>query len=227
MSHNTWIHRLVRPIVKPLVGLPITPNQLTTLRLTFGLSASVACMVGGQTWLGIGGALFVVAHLLDRADGIFARLSGKTSRFGHRYDLVSDAISNAMIFVGIGVGLRDGPLGWWTALLGLVAGLAVLAIVGVVVEVEGREGERAAELPSMAGFDPDDGMLAVPVLIWLGLSLPLLYLAASSRPCSRCSLPGNTGVSCVGRSADRPHRAAGSQLARERSCECRPGRGSG
>jgi phosphatidylglycerophosphate synthase len=182
MSHNTWIHRLVRPVVKPLVGLPITPNQLTTLRLTFGLSASVACMVGGQTWLGIGGALFVVAHLLDRADGIFARLSGKTSRFGHRYDLVSDAISNAIIFVGIGVGLRDGPLGWWTALLGLVAGLAVLAIVGLVVEVEGREGERAAELPNMAGFDPDDGMLAVPVLIWLGLSLPLLYLAASITP---------------------------------------------
>jgi phosphatidylglycerophosphate synthase len=182
MSHNTWIHRLVRPVVKPLVGLPITPNQLTTLRLAFGLSAAGVCMVGGQTWLGIGGALFVVAHLLDRADGIFARLSGKTSRLGHRYDLVSDAISNAMIFVGIGVGLRDGPLGWWTALLGLVAGLAVVAILAMVIRAERQKGERAAELPSMAGFDPDDGMLAVPVLIWLDLSLPLLYLAASITP---------------------------------------------
>jgi phosphatidylglycerophosphate synthase len=169
-------------MVERLVGSPVTPNQLTTLRLAFGLSASAACMVGGHTWLGIGGALFVVAHLLDRADGIFARLSGKTSRFGHRYDLVSDAISNAMIFVGIGVGLRDGPLGWWTALLGLVAGLAVVAILAVVVQAEGQKGERAAELPSMAGFDPDDGMLAVPVLIWLGLSLPLLYLAALITP---------------------------------------------
>jgi phosphatidylglycerophosphate synthase len=182
MSHNTWIHRLVRPVVKPLVGLPITPNQLTTLRLTFGLSASVACMVGGQTWLGIGGALFVVAHLLDRADGIFARLSGKTSRFGHRYDLVSDAISNAIIFVGIGVGLRDGPLGWWTALLGVVAGLAVVAILGMVVWVEEREGERAAELPSMSGFDADDGMVVVPIALWIGWSLPLLYVAAAVTP---------------------------------------------
>jgi hypothetical protein len=34
----------------------------------------------------------------------------------------------------------------------------------------------------MAGFDPDDGMLAVPVIIWLGWSLPLLYLAASITP---------------------------------------------
>ena len=182
MSHNTWIHRLVRPMVEPLVGLPVTPNQLTTLRLTFGLLASVACMRGGQTWLGIGGALFVIALLFDRADGILARLSGKTSRFGHRYDLVSDAISNAMIFVGLGVGLRDGPLGWWTALLGLVAGLAVVAILAVVVQAEGQKGERAAELPSMAGFDPDDGTLAVPVLIWLGWSLPMLYLAASITP---------------------------------------------
>jgi archaetidylinositol phosphate synthase len=182
MSHDTWIHRLVQPMVEPLVDLPVTPNQLTTLRLAFGLSASAACMVGSQSWLSIGGALFVVAHLLDRADGIFARLSGKTSRFGHRYDLVSDAISNAMIFVGLGVGLRDGPLGWWTALLGFVAGLAVVAILAMVVRAERQKGERAAELPSMAGFDPDDGMLAVPVFIWLGLSLPLLYLAASITP---------------------------------------------
>src|SRR5512144_755979 len=163
MSHNTWIHRLVRPVVKQLVDTSVTPNQLTTLRLAFGLSASAACMVGGHTWPGIGGALFVVAHLLDRADGMFARLSGRTSRFGHRYDLVSDAISNAMIFVGIGVGLRDGPLGWWTALFGVVAGLAVVAILGMVIWAEGREGERAAELPSMSGFDADDGVLVVPI----------------------------------------------------------------
>ena len=113
---------------------------------------------------------------------MFARQSGKTSRFGHRYDLVSDAISNAMIFVGIGVGLRDGPLGWWTALFGLMAGLAVVAILGIVVRAEGREGERAAELPSMSGFDADDGMVVVPIALWLGWSLPLLYVAAAVTP---------------------------------------------
>jgi phosphatidylglycerophosphate synthase len=169
-------------MVEPLVGLPVTPNQLTTLRLTFGLLASIACMRGGQTWLGLGGVLFVIALLFDRADGILARLSGKTSSFGHRYDLVSDAISNAMIFVGIGVGLRDGPLGWWTGLLGLVAGLAVGAVLLMVVLAEGQEGERAAELPNLAGFDADDGMVFVPIALWFGWALPLLYLAASVTP---------------------------------------------
>ncbi len=182
MSHSTWIHRLVRPLVEPLVDSSITPNQLTTLRLSFGLLASAACMVGGQGWLSVGGALFFIALLLDRADGILARSSGKMTRFGHRYDLVSDAISNAMIFVGLGIGLRDGPLGGWTALLGAVAGLAVVAILGVVIWVEGREGERAAELPSMSGFDADDGVLVVPIVIWLGWSLPLLYVAAAVTP---------------------------------------------
>jgi phosphatidylglycerophosphate synthase len=182
MSHNTWIHRVVRPLVEPLVDSSVTPNQVTTLRLTFGLCASAACMVGGQTWLSVGGALFVAGLLLDRADGILARLSGKKSRFGHRYDLVSDAISNAMIFVGLGIGLRDGPLGWGGTLLGLVAGIAVVAVLGIVVGVEEQEGERAAELPSIAGFDPDDAMLAVPLMIWLGWSIVLLCLAGSVTP---------------------------------------------
>ena len=182
MSHNTWIHCLVRPLVEPLANSSVTPNHVTTMRLIFGLSASAACMVGGQGWLSVGGALFVIALLLDRADGILARSSGKMTRFGHRYDLVSDAISNAMIFVGLGIGLRDGPLGWWTALLGVMAGLAVVAILGMVVRAEGRAGERAAELPSMSGFDADDGIVVVPIALWLGWSLPLLSVAAAVTP---------------------------------------------
>jgi phosphatidylglycerophosphate synthase len=182
MSHNTWIHRLVRPLVEPLVDSSVTPNQVTTLRLILGLSASAACMTGGQTWIGIGGLLFLISVLLDRADGTLARLSGKKSRFGHLYDLVSDAVCNAMMFVGLGIGLRDGPLGSWTTLLGVLAGLAVGAILLMVVWAERQEGERAAELPNVAGFDADDGMVVVPIALWLGWALPLLYLAASIAP---------------------------------------------
>jgi phosphatidylglycerophosphate synthase len=169
-------------MVEPLVDSPVTPNQVTTLRLIFGLSASAACMAGGQTWIGIGGVLFLISMLLDRVDGTLARLSGKKSRFGHRYDLVSDAICNAIIFVGLGIGLRDGPLGGWTVLLGVLAGLAVGAILLMVVLAERQEGERAAELPNLAGFDADDGMLLLPIALWLGWALPLLYLAAFITP---------------------------------------------
>ena len=182
MSHNTWIYRLVRPVVELFVDSPVTPNQVTTLRLLFGLSAAAACMAGGQTWIGIGGVLFLISLLLDRADGTLARLSGKKSSFGHRYDLVSDAVCNAIIFIGLGIGLRDSPLGGWAVLLGVLAGLAVGAILLMVVLAERQEGERAAELPNLAGFDADDGMMVVPIALWLGWALPLLYLAASITP---------------------------------------------
>ena len=176
------MHRLVRPVIEPLADSSVTPNQVTTARLIAGLSASAACMVGGQTWIAIGGVLFVISMLLDRADGALARLSGKKSRFGHRYDLVSDAVCNAMIFVGLGIGLRDSPLGDWTVLLGVLAGVAVGAILLMVMLAELQAGERAAELQNFAGFDADDGMIVVPIAMWVGLALPLLYLAASITP---------------------------------------------
>ena len=36
MSHHTWLHRIVRPAVRPLVGTAVTPNHLTALRLITG-----------------------------------------------------------------------------------------------------------------------------------------------------------------------------------------------
>ena len=40
MSHNTWIHRGVRILVRPLAKTPVTPNQITTLRLLTGIGAA-------------------------------------------------------------------------------------------------------------------------------------------------------------------------------------------
>ena len=58
MSHNTWIHRIVRVGVRPLVATPVTPNQLTTLRLASGLAATAAFAVGDEDLAGLGrGAL--------------------------------------------------------------------------------------------------------------------------------------------------------------------------
>ena len=47
MSHNTWIHRAARVAVRPLAAGPITPNQVTTLRLAVGL-VSVSSVVTGE-----------------------------------------------------------------------------------------------------------------------------------------------------------------------------------
>ena len=182
MSHNTWGHRLVRFCVRPLVHTPVTPNHLTTLRLLTGLGASALLAVGSPAALAWGAGVFVLSMLLDRADGELARLSGKRSAFGHKYDLVTDGLCNTLVFIGLGVGLSGGSLEWRAIPMGVLAGLAVAAILFLTLRLEALRGERAAELGGAAGFDPDDGILVVPTLIWFELAEELLTAAAVGAP---------------------------------------------
>lgn len=182
MSHNTWIHKGVRGLVRPLARTPVMPNHLTGLRLLTGIAAAAAFAVGSDDWRNVGAAVFVVSLVLDRADGELARLTGKTSEWGHRFDLVVDALANSLAFVGIGIGLRQGGLGLWALPLGVLAGAAVAVVLWLVVRLESAQGPRAAELPQAGGFDADDAMLAVPLALWLGFVEPLLVAAAVGAP---------------------------------------------
>lgn len=182
MSHNTWIHRVVRHGVRPLVGSRITPNHLTGLRLVTGIAATAAFAVGTPGWRAWGGAIFLVSLLLDRADGELARLGGKTSPWGHKFDLVSDAFCNAVVFVGIGFGLRYGDFGLWATAMGALAGAAIVTILWLTLRIEAARGERAGEIKGVAGFDPDDAMFVVPPIIWAGWPEALLVAAAIGAP---------------------------------------------
>ncbi len=182
MSHNTWTHRLVRLAVRPLVGTGVTPNHLTSLRLITAIAAAVAFALGTPGWRAWGGALFLVSILLDRADGELARLGGQSSAWGHKYDLFSDASSNALVFLGIGIGLRDGGFGPWAVVMGLLTGIAIAAILLLVLRVEALKGQGAAEFESTAGFDPDDAMLIVPLLVWIGWAEALIAAGSIGAP---------------------------------------------
>lgn len=165
-----------------MVDTPITPNHVTTVRLAAGIAAAVAVAVDTELWRDIGAGIFLLSILLDRADGELARLSGKSSPGGHKYDLVADAVSNALIFVGLGIGLRESTLGYWGIPLGAVAGAAIVVVLCQVMRTEAEKGARAGELRGVAGFDPDDAMLAVPLAIWVDWSDQLLIAAAIGAP---------------------------------------------
>ncbi len=182
MSHNTWIHRFVRLGVRPLAHTRLTPNHVTTMRLATGVAAAAAYAAGtadGYFW---GGVLFVASILLDRADGELARLGGKATPWGHTYDLCVDALCNAIIFLGLGWGLRDGALGLWAPAMGALAGLSVAAILFMTLKTEALGGQRAGEIKGVAGFDPDDAIAVVPVVVWLGWPRELLIAAAIGAP---------------------------------------------
>lgn len=178
MSHDTLIHRLVRPAVRMVAPLGVTPNQVTTLRLVGGLGAA-ACFAGPGHWPTTGGVVFLLAMLLDRADGELARQTRQFSAAGHRYDLVSDGLSSALAFWGLGIGASHGTV--WPAVLGLVAGLGIAVLFWQlnVLQLAEVQGTRLAEGITV---DPDDAMVLVPVLVWTGATLPMLAVAATVTP---------------------------------------------
>ena len=182
MSHNTWLHLMVRnSVVKPLARTKVSPNQLTTIRMITGIAAA-GCMAIGPGWQVIGGVTFTFSVVLDRIDGDLARLTGRTSAFGHRYDMISDAVCNGLVLIGLGIGLRDGDFGAWAVLMGLLAGASVASILWMVMKMEDASGARVAELPNFFGFDADDAVLLIPVFIWLGKAEGLLATACILAP---------------------------------------------
>ncbi len=88
---RTWDARLARRLVTPLVGTPVTPNHLTTLRLLIGLAGAWCLTQPGFGWINAGALLIVLSNFVDHTDGELARISGQSSKLGHFYDLASDA----------------------------------------------------------------------------------------------------------------------------------------
>jgi phosphatidylglycerophosphate synthase len=182
MSHNTWIHWIVRPIVRPLAKSHVTPNHLTALRLATAAASAFMLAIGDAAWSNAGGVVFLISLLLDRADGELARQSGKSTPWGHRFDLISDYSANVLVFLGIGIGLRGSALGPGAIAMGLIAGCAIAGIFWLISRIERHEGVGAAAFPSAAGFDPDDAMLVVPLAIWLNAEQLILVAAAIGAP---------------------------------------------
>jgi phosphatidylglycerophosphate synthase len=191
MSQNTLIHGLVRPVVRAVAThTGLTPNHVTTLRLATGLAAAIAFAQGADGWVAIiGGFIFLLSMLLDRADGELARHTNQMSLAGHRYDLVSDCMVGVCTFIGIGMGVVNtaGPNALWLgALAGL--GIGVLFLELNVLKLGSVRGH--ALFGGRIRVDPDDAMIVVPVFVWCGLAVPMLIAAAVLTPLAALGVGG-------------------------------------
>lgn len=176
MTNAPWDARLAALIVRPLCDSWVTPNHLTTLRLASGLGA--AFFFGNGAWPYLAAWLWSISTFLDHTDGELARMSGKQSRCGHFYDLMTDAVATMGLFIGIGWGLMGSPLGKWALFMGLVAGIAIAIIFHLRNDIEQRYGKAATKQPSFLGFEAEDTLYLLPLIIWLdGLILFLLTAA--------------------------------------------------
>ncbi len=174
--------RLAAWLIRPLLATRVTPNHLTTVRLLVGLAGCAALAIGGSPWSNTGAWLFALSNFLDHTDGELARATGSHTRFGHLYDLGSDALINALLFLGIGIGLRHGELGSLAPLMGLVAGIAVSLIFHLRYLIEEGHGKEATRQPRLGAFEAEDVLYLLPLVSLAGALEGFLIAAAIGAP---------------------------------------------
>jgi archaetidylinositol phosphate synthase len=180
-----WDARLARRLVAPLKNTWVSPNHLTTLRLLVGLAAALAFCPGTFGCSNVAALLLVISNFLDHTDGELARLTGKTSRIGHIYDLASDALITVLLFVAIGIGVTLRPdldFAVPPLLLGAVAGSSVALIFYLRMRIEGVHGKLAVQQPSLGGFETEDVLYMLPLATLCNALPPLLLIAAVIAP---------------------------------------------
>ena len=209
-----WDARLGRRLVTPLKDSWVTPNHLTTVRLAVGLAGALAFTPGTWGWTNLAALLVILSNFLDHTDGELARISGKTSRIGHLYDLASDALVTILLFVASASGWRPAAHGPCrsalpAALLGALAGTAVALIFYLRMRIEELLGKAGTRQASLGGFETEDVLYLLPLVTLFGGLGTFLLAARSARRCSRClwswTHPGvaRRGRRRSGRRADR------------------------
>lgn len=165
---SPWDQRLARVAVRALAPTPVHPCHVTALGLGAGLSAAALFATGSTSAAGAAAGLFMLVLFLDHADGELARLTGKATTFGERFDFFTGGANYTALFIGIGVGLSQGPLGHPALVLGLAAGLAQPVVMALRMVMKRRFGRTAIAHPGRAGWELEDAMYLIGPVTWLG-----------------------------------------------------------
>ncbi len=124
--------RLSRPLSRVLLGLPITPNQISVAGLLLSLGAAALIALPGILWPVLGALLLQLTAVLDCVDGEIARAKVLESEWGEWLDITSDTLIHVATFFGIAVHAWP-DLGretaWALGALFAVGGLASFAVV--------------------------------------------------------------------------------------------------
>lgn len=182
MEGKPWDSRAAHWLMRPLRHTRVHPNHVTTVSLFIGLAAAALYGRGDAASANAGGALFCLSAFLDHADGELARMTGKTSDFGHAYDRLADLVVKIGLFTGMGVGLRGGALGAAAPVFGLLAGLSLVAIFLMRSRLARLQGWQALDQPGAGGFEIEDILYAVAPITWLGWLEPFVVAAAVGAP---------------------------------------------
>ena len=177
-----WDAQIAYKLICPLRNTFVTPNHLTSLRLLFGIFAGIFFALGEYKYSNIGAFCFVLSNFLDHADGELARLKNQMSSRGHIYDLISDALVNILLFLGMGIGLMQTNLGVYACIMGIISGTTVAAIFYMRNDIEKNIGKKNARQPHKSGVEAEDILYALPIITYFQLDYYFIFAASIGAP---------------------------------------------
>jgi phosphatidylglycerophosphate synthase len=151
--------RLSRHVTRAAVALGIRPNAISVASLAVGLLA-VWCFWNATWPAAVAGLLvYVVAVVLDHADGEVARLTLAESRVGEWLDIVVDTVVHATLVYALGTTAQSvAGGGAWLGALG-AAGIVASAAVAKLWPVTGATDRVGGLLDSLGSRDGFYAML--------------------------------------------------------------------
>lgn len=169
----------MRPLVRPLLRIGATPNQVTAGHLVLGLATLGAIAWGSDTVRLWAGGAWLVCCLLDRLDGELARIGNMCSAAGHRFDYLVDMWLAALYFAALGLSVH-GRFGRVAIACGAIACVIQLVLYQVAERFDRLSGDAGHVLASRWGFDADDALYVLGPVVWLpgGLRFAATALAA-------------------------------------------------
>ncbi|MDP9099317.1 MAG: CDP-alcohol phosphatidyltransferase family protein, partial [Verrucomicrobiota bacterium] len=125
---SRYLNRPISSVVsRLLLRFPTTPNAWTLATFPIPVIASLVLShgtYGSFVWALV---LFQVFSILDGCDGEIARAKFMESERGRKLDALFDVLSNILLVLGLGFGLRHAHprFGWFYLAEGIVAGLLI------------------------------------------------------------------------------------------------------
>lgn len=117
-----YYYFVVGPVVRFLVAVGVTGNQVTAASLLLGVAGGVAAAMGH---FGIAGLLLIISSVCDGIDGQVARAQGKSSVSGAIFDAAVDRYNEIAILAGVAFFVRSSVPLFALTLLALTAALMV------------------------------------------------------------------------------------------------------
>ena len=139
-----------RFISKRLARTRISPNQVTLIGVTIGLTGAWLFSFPYYLAQMLGAALFLFCVIIDGVDGELARLTLRESTFGHYLDVITDNLVHVAIFIGIAYGLyneTENPFYLWALWIMLIGfGLCGISVYQCILRKSPQHIQQSPKL---------------------------------------------------------------------------------